>query len=131
MHASILYDASISFFTVGIWIVIYTLFVSVIEAIVMFFMKWGKFWRCLWVSLLMNVISTIFGLVLVEPVIGWMNNLSTWMVVAYAFLLSVIIEGGVLMLIKRNAARQNWLVSLVANIASYLLIILPLAWLNA
>jgi hypothetical protein len=43
-----------------------------------------------------------------------------------------LLEGGVLMLMKRNAARQNWLTSLYANIASYLLVIIPLiAWLNA
>lgn len=36
-----------------------------------------------------------------------------------------VIEGGVLMLMKRSAARQNWIVSLIANLASYLLIILP------
>jgi len=42
------------------------------------------------------------------------------------FLLSVLIEGGVLMLFKRGAPRANWVAALAANAASYLIIILPL-----
>jgi hypothetical protein len=42
------------------------------------------------------------------------------------FSLSVVVEALILMLMKRGAARQNWLASLAANTASYLLIILPL-----
>ena len=44
------------------------------------------------------------------------NSLTDWA-------LSVAIEGGVLVLMKRNGGRQNWMASLVANTASYLLLL--------
>jgi len=104
-----------------------TLIISVVESIVMLLLKWDKFGRSLWASLLMNVTSTIFGGVLIA--LGVFSDSYIWL--AVAFVLSVLIEGGVLMLMKRGAARQNWIASLVANLVSYLLIILPFVWLTA
>jgi hypothetical protein len=66
----------------------------------------------------------MFGLValaFLDVLIGDSN-----LVLAIAFVLSVLIEGGALMLMKRGATRQNWIASLTANLASYLFIILPL-----
>ncbi len=112
--------AALAVFSVGAAIVL-TLIISVVESIVMFLLKWDKFGRCLWASLLMNVTSTIFGGVLIA--LGLFGGSFIWL--AAAFVLSVLIEGGVLMLMKRGAARQNWIVSLIANLVSYLFIILP------
>ena len=102
-------------------LIVLTLIISVVESIVMLLLKWDKFGRCLWASLLMNVTSTIFGGVLVA--LGLLGNSYFWL--AAAFVLSVLIEAGILMLMKRGAARQNWIASLVANLVSYLFIILP------
>ena len=44
-------------------------------------------------------------------------------------LLSVVIEAGVLMLLKRGAIWQNLRASLIANVASYALIVMPGVWL--
>ena len=131
MLASVMYDVGGVLVGIGVNLIILTPIISVVEAVVMFLLKWDKFWRCLWVSLLMNAISTIFGIGSV--VVGFLfSDLSLWLQVVLAFLLSVLLEGGVLMLMKRNAARLNWLTSLYTNIASYLLVIVPLvAWLNA
>ena len=133
MFTSIPYDVvgpgvllAIAAFSVGALIVL-TLIISVVEAIVMLLLKWDKFGRSLWASLLMNVTSTIFGGVLIA--LGLLGGSYIWL--AVAFLLSVLIEGGVLMLMKSGAARQNWIVSLTANVASYLFIILPIVLLNA
>lgn len=128
MFTSIPYDVAgpgvllaAAVFSFGALIVL-TLIISIIEAVVMLLLKWGKFGRSLWASLLMNVTSTIFGGVLIA--LGLFGGSYIWL--AVAFVLSVLIEGGVLMLMKRDAARQNWIASLIANVASYLFIILPI-----
>jgi hypothetical protein len=112
-------------FGLGALIVI-TLVISLIESIVLFLFKWDRYGRSLWASILMNVTSSIVGGILV--VIGLYQTSISWFVLA--FLLSVMIEAGVLVLMKRGAARQNWTVALVANLVSYLFIILPYALLN-
>ncbi len=133
MFTSIPYDVGVPWvvivalavFSVGAAIVL-TLIISVVESIVMFLLKWDRFGRCLWASLLINVTSTIFGGVLIA--LGLFGGSFIWL--AAAFVLSVLIEGGVLMLMKRGAVRQNWIASLVANLVSYLFILLPIVWLN-
>lgn len=108
-------------------LIVLTLLITVAEAIVMLLLKWDKFGRSLWASLLMNVTSTIFGGVLIA--LGLLGGSYIWLVAA--FILSVLIEGGVLMLMKRGEVRKNLLTSLIANLASYLVIILPILLLNA
>lgn len=108
-------------------LIILTLIISVVESLVMLLLKWDKFGRSLWASLLMNVTSTIFGGVLIA--LGLLGGSYIWL--AAAFVLSVLVEGCVLMLIKRGAARQNWIVSLIANLVSYLFIILPFTLLSS
>jgi hypothetical protein len=107
-------------------LIIPTFIISLIEAVIMLLLRWDNFGYNLRISLLMNVTSTIFGIgsVLVGAM-KFYNDLSIWSAVAIAFLLSVLIEGGILMLMKRDTARLNWIVSLTANVVSYLLIILP------
>ena len=108
-------------------LIVLTLIITIAEAIVMLLLKWDKFGRSLLASLLMNVTSTIFGGVLIA--LGVLGGSYAWLVAA--FVLSVLIEGGVLMLMNRGAVRQNLLTSLIANLASYLVIILPIILLNA
>lgn len=108
-------------------LIILILIISVLESIVMLLLKWDKFGRSLWASLLMNVTSTIFGGALIA--LGLLGGSYIWL--AVAFVLSILIEGGVLMLMKRGAARQNWIVSLIANLVSYLFIILPFTLLSS
>lgn len=133
MFSSVPYDVAgpgvllaVAALSVGALIVL-TLIISVVEATVMFFLKWDKFGRSLWASLLMNVTSTIFGGVLVA--LGLLGGSYIWL--AAAFVLSVLIEGGVLMLMKRGAARQNWIACLISNLVSYLFILLPIVLLNS
>ena len=129
MYASTTYNVGAALVTVGVGLTISTLLISVIEAVVLFLLKWNKFGWCLLVSLLVNVISTIFGISsAMVGSFGFFSNSSIWLAVVIAFVLSVLIEGLLLMLVKRGETRQNWLVSLIANSTSYLLIIMPLAW---
>ncbi len=135
MFTSIPYDVAgpgalvaLAAFSIGALIVL-TLVISIVESIVMLVIKWGRFGRSLWASLLMNVTSTIFGGAL-TAVIAVSSLGDTYIWLAAAFVLSVLIEGGVLMLMKRGAARQNWIASLIANLVSYLFIILPIVLLG-
>jgi len=69
----------------------------------MLLLKWDKFGRSLSASLLMNVTSTIFGGVLIA--LGLLGGPYIWL--AVAFPLSVLIEGGVLILMKRGASKLD------------------------
>lgn len=91
-----------------------------IEALILWLLKWGTFGRSLLASFLMNLASTIVGvLVIVLLATSLLNNFLTFIV---ALLLSILIEGGVLMLVKRDATRENWQVAGIANIVSYALL---------
>jgi hypothetical protein len=68
----------------------------------------------------MNLVTTLIGLCGLSFLF-----LTTAPVLIVEFLLSVLVEGGILVLFKRGAARENWLAALLANLASYLLVILP------
>jgi len=112
----------------GCTLIVLTLIISTIESLVMVLLKWDRFARSLWASLFMNIISAIFGMVfgLVALAFPDVSLIKRWYtLLAIAFVLSVLIEGGVLMLMKRGAVRQNWIVSLTANLSSYMFIILP------
>ena len=113
----------------GFGIVAY-LALSLLESIVLRLLKWGTFWRSLLASLLMNLPSTLVGFWLIW-LAGFsrtyteetpLNRLGIWLIPA-AWALSVAIEGGVLVLMKRDGGRQNWVASLAANTASYLLLL--------
>ena len=73
-----------------------------------------------------NFRSTWLGVLIA---LGLFGGSFIWLVAA--FVLSVLIEGCVLMLMKRGAARQNWIVSLIANLVSYLFIIHPFTLLSS
>lgn len=96
--------------------------------------KYDSFGRSLLVSLVMNGISAIIGLVLAKflmnpssamryyvllgPLLGHFLSL-----LLLAFVLPVVIEGGILLLMRRNiTAGRIWLMSLVANAVSYVLV---------
>ena len=107
----------------GFGIVAY-LALFLIESIVLRLLKWGTFWRSLLASLLMNIPSTLVGFCLLWLFGAWRSQgLEVWFVVLATWALSVAIEGGVLVLMNRDGGRQNWMASLVANTASYLLLL--------
>lgn len=108
-------------------LIVLTIVISIAEAVVMLLFKWGTFGSSLLASLLMNVTSTIFGGVLI--VLGFYSD--PYILLAIGFVLSVLIEGSVLMLMKRDGGLRNWIVSLAVNSASYLIILLPILLLNA
>jgi hypothetical protein len=106
-----------------------TLIIILIEAAALKLLKWGTFGRSLLAAFVANIVTTLIGLVWLA--INYLGSLALQTAVSgslglvVAFILSVVLEAGILMLFKRGAARENWVASLVTNIASYLLVILP------
>ena len=121
------------------------MFVSIVllEALVLYLMKWDTQKVSLRDSFVVNLVTTVLGFFLTT----WLNiphhiNLSTftalriernifWSVTMWlvTWAISVTIEGALLVLTKRQPARKTWLASLVMNIASYIaLIVMPLLY---
>lgn len=114
--------------------------IVIAESIVMALMKWGTFGRCLVDAIIMNLVSSLFGLIglcglvfyyrgpqlAVPTEIGWLLFLLlTWAI-------SVAIEAVVLLLLKRHPRRQTWLTALASNTASYaLLLVVALVFLTS
>ncbi len=122
MSFSVLADVGGPILFAGFGIVAY-LVLSLLESIVLRLLKWGTFWRSLLASLLMNLPSTRVGFWLIWSVeFSRLNRLGIWLIPP-TWALSVAIEGGVLVLMKRDGGRQNWMTALAANSASYLLLL--------
>ena len=94
--------------------------VVLLESLVLWRLRWGTFKRSLLAAFVMNLVTSILGIgvVIFTLPLGWWGLLID-------FGLSVLVEGGILMLFKRRAARENWIAALAANALSYLLIMLP------
>ena len=100
--------------------------IFIVEAIVMALMKWGTFWRSLLDAIIMNLASTLLGLIGVCGLLYNTPNLnlvSGILFVLVTWAVSVVVEGAVLTLLKRHARRQTWLTALAANTASYALLL--------
>jgi hypothetical protein len=65
-------------------------------------------------SLAMNFISTVVGFLLIGL------NPGLWQDLLVGLVLSVALEGGVMLLFRKASPRQTWLAALVANLVSYL-----------
>ena len=122
MSFSVLADVGGPILFAGFGIVAY-LALSLLESIVLRLLKWGTFWRSLLASLLMNLPSTLVGFWLISVVEFSRLNRLQFLLIPAAWALSVAIEGGVLLLMKRDGGRQNWMAALAANTASYLLLL--------
>jgi hypothetical protein len=91
-----------------------------LEAVALQWLKWAAFRPALRASFFMNLVSTLVGFL----VLAFVNSLGV-VGLAISWALSVLIEGDVLMLLRRDGGRQNWRAALVANLASYLILLLP------
>jgi hypothetical protein len=89
------------------------------------------------VSAVMNVTSTLFGVVLpgLFPPFSFIDSRGgvysadgffTLFFLLLAYLVSIIIEGGVMILLKPDLGKPLWLVCWSANTVSYVLVVLPL-----
>jgi hypothetical protein len=113
-------------------------FVILSEAGVLYFLNYCPFFRSLLVSAVMNVTSTLFGVVLAllfpynsnfinsRGEVYSADGIITLFYLVLAYLLSIIIEGRVMILLKPDIGKPLWLVCWSANTVSYLLVVLPL-----
>jgi hypothetical protein len=97
-----------------------TLLIALVEAVVLTLLKWNSFPRSLLAAVIINIASSLVGGVLL---IFLQQVPVTWMIIA--FVISVGIEGAILLKIQPAAGRRAWFLALTANLASYILLILP------
>lgn len=100
--------------------VLFWLVFVVIETAVYQLFNWGPFQTCLRAAFLVNLASAIFiatGLMSMQR-LGWFG-------VTGSALIAVLLEGLILNRLKPGARQLNWLVSIFANLASFLILILP------
>jgi hypothetical protein len=101
-------------------LLVVNLLVALIEGVVLTLLAWNPFRASLTVSFIMNIISGIINGILL---ILLQRTPFVWLPIS--FVLSLLIEGFVMTYFKRDAFRQNSLFVLLANLASYILLILP------
>jgi len=99
---------------------LFNLLIALVEGVVLTLLKWKPFVSSLLAALLVNTISSIVGIVLL---IFLQDIPITWIVIA--FFLSIIIEGVILVLIQPMTRWKALLYALLANLASYLILIVP------
>lgn len=96
------------------------LLTTLVEAGVMVLIKWGDFRQSFGAALLMNIISTVLGVVLVFVLNSDDFNTLAYLVMAY--LLSLLVEFAILMLVRHKTLLQNLIAIFAANTISYILI---------
>ncbi len=120
---ALLFGLAAFFFMLVAGLVLFALIV-LIEAVVLWRFRWNAFLRSLGDSALMNLASTVVG-ILISLVLG--QRIAAWWGLLLSFLLSVLIEFGVLCLRKSAwGPERKLLVAAVANAASYVLLVLVL-----
>jgi hypothetical protein len=90
--------------------------IILVEAGVLAALRWARFGRALVASLIMNVATTLVGLF----VTGLLFSLGSTAWLLSAFVASVLIEAGVLVLLNRPQARLGLIGALVANVITYI-----------
>jgi len=100
--------------------VLFWLVFVVIETAVYQLLNWGPFQTCLRAAFLVNLASAL----LIAAGLMSMQRLG-WLGVTGSALIAVLIEGFILNRLKAGARQLNWLVSILANLASFLILILP------
>jgi hypothetical protein len=103
--------------------------IIIVEAIVLRLLKWDTSWRVLLDATIMNLVSGVFGLLIPGgAALITESTAGTIVGLAAAWLVSIGIEGGILLLITKIRkqeplpTRQAWVGSAAANTASYVLL---------
>jgi uncharacterized membrane protein YvlD (DUF360 family) len=98
------------------------LIITSIEALILRWgFNWGSFRRSLIDSLVINLTSAAVGVVLLIislPLLSWGVGLA----LVVFLVLTVLVEGAVLTLLKRHPWRKTWVAAIAINVASYALI---------
>jgi hypothetical protein len=102
------------------FVIILFLLIVLVETVALQLLRWGDFKRSAKASILMNLASTVLGLLFLwlVPALGFLGILIAWA-------LSALIEWLVLRRLQPGEDRLNLIAALVANLASYMLLIVP------
>jgi hypothetical protein len=101
-------------------LLVVNMLVTLIEGVALTLLAWNPFRASLKVSFIMNMISGIINGILL---ILLQRTPLVWLPIS--FVLSLLIEVFIMTYFKRAAIRQNSLFVLLANLASYIILILP------
>jgi len=94
-----------------------------IETVALQLLKWGSFRQSAQTAVLMNIASIV-----IWPLMVFLVQEIGISAIVIAVLLSTLIEATLLTSIKRKTIGYNFLVALIANLASYLILLLPAFW---
>ena len=97
-----------------------TLLIALVEGVILALLKWASFGQSLVSSLVANLISTFITVLLMV----WVRQTHLW-TLAIGWLISLLIDAWILHQFKRQPARRTLLSSMLANLVSYILLILP------
>ena len=111
----------------GYVVILFLVTATVIEAFVMTFMKFNKVGKCFLDAVLLNITSLVIGYLLLgfaETISNkFGNTLQDFVMIMIMFLITMLIEGGLLLLLNRGKrAKQVWLTTFVMNLVSYLIL---------
>jgi predicted membrane channel-forming protein YqfA (hemolysin III family) len=96
------------------------LLLGLIEGVALTLLSWNPTRTCMKVSFIMNLVSGVVNGILL---ILLQSNPLIWLPIS--FVISLLVEGIILTYFKRDSLRQNSLFVFIANLSSYLLLILP------
>jgi hypothetical protein len=99
--------------------IVSVILIGLLEAAILVRTGWGEWSRSLLACFLMNLASAVLGLAFLFVVGSILSSLLRFLA---SFVVSWLVESGVLMLMRRDALRQNLVSALAANLASYFVI---------
>jgi len=108
------------FFLTVIAVAVMIALIALVEMVVLQLVHWGNTRQAMRASLAMNLASSVVGIILLVlfPQPDVRNLFIAWPIL-------VAIEGGVLTRIRPETLRYDWFAVVVANLASYLILVLP------
>jgi hypothetical protein len=101
-------------------LLVVNLLIALVEGVTLTLLSWNPFRTSMIVSFIMNITSGVVNGILLVIL---QHNPYVWLPVS--FVLAIIIEVFVMTYFKRDAFRQNSFFIFLANLASYIVIILP------
>jgi hypothetical protein len=101
-------------------LLVVNLLIALVEGVTLTLLSWNPFRQSIMVSFIMNIISGVVNGILL---ILLQSTPMIW--IPISFILSLLIESFITTYFKRDALPQNLLFVLLANLASYILLILP------
>lgn len=94
--------------------------IVLVEAVVLLLLRWDGLWRSLLDAFVMNLVSTLAGACILGAGLLFQTPAATWLSLFLAYVLSVVLEGGVLWLMRRRPFGRTAVAAVAANTVSYL-----------